>query len=65
MIIHRLDVVYPAYEKELLDRYLKYKGNIRVFVRARPILPNDFKAYSGTRDSFDVIERQILIPNSQ
>ena len=56
-ILHRIDTVYPEYERELLDRYLEYKGNIRVFVRARPILPNDYKAYAGSRDSFDLIER--------
>ena len=57
--------MYPEYEKELLDRYLQYKGNIRVFVRARPILPNDYKAYAGSRDSFEAFEQQIYIPNSQ
>ena len=64
-IIHRIDQIYPVYEKELLDRYLKYKGNIRVFIRARPILPNDYTAYSGTRESFDLIQSQLVIPNSQ
>ena len=54
-INHRVEERYPAYEKELLDLYLRYKGNIRVFVRARPILPNDFTAYAGTRESFDLI----------
>lgn len=57
--------MYPAYEKELLDRYLASKGNIRVFIRVRPILKNDFSAYNGTRDSFAVIEKQINIPNAQ
>lgn len=64
-MITRLDSVYPPYEQELLDRYLKYKGNIRVFIRARPILANDFKAYGGTRDSFSAIEKQLTIPNDQ
>lgn len=63
--MQRVENRYPVYEKELLDRYLKYKGNIRVFVRARPILPNDFSAYSGTRESFDQIQSQLMIPNSQ
>ena len=54
---------YPDYEKELLARYLKYKGNIRIFVRVRPILSNDFLAYEGTRESFNDIEKKIKLPN--
>lgn len=46
----RVARVYPAYEKELLDRYLASKGNIRVFIRVRPILKNDYTAYAGTPD---------------
>ena len=61
----RIESVFPAYEIALLDRYLKYKGNIRVFIRARPILPNDFKAYGGTPEEFKQIESQLVIPNSQ
>ena len=44
-----------VYEKELLNKYLEYKGNIRVFVRLRPTIPIDFKAYDGTKESFDKI----------
>lgn len=51
-IIQRREQFYPNFEKRLLDQYLKLKGNIRVFLRIRPILPNDFKAYEGTRESF-------------
>lgn len=54
-----------AYEKELLNKYLEYKGNIRVFIRSRPILPIDFKAYEGTRESFDRIEKAITIHNER
>jgi hypothetical protein len=36
---------YPSYEKSLLNKYLEAKGNIRVFVRVRPLLKNDFTAY--------------------
>ena len=64
-ITDRRDRIYPAYEKELLDRYLMYKGNIRVFIRVRPVLENDFKAYSGSRDSFDLYQSQIKMPNAQ
>ena len=64
-IDYRAKSVYPAYEKELLDRYLAAKGNIRVFIRVRPILKDDYTAYSGTRDSFAAIEKQINIPNPQ
>lgn len=54
-----------AYEKELLNKYLEYKGNIRVFIRSRPILPIDFKAYEGTRESFDRIQKSISIHNER
>ena len=63
--VNRLDKVFPAYETALLDRYLKCKGNIRVFIRVRPILPNDFKAYGGTPEQLKQIEGQLMIPNSQ
>lgn len=63
-MILRKEQFYPAYEKRLLDQYLELKGNIRVFVRVRPILANDFKAYEGTRESFAVIEKSIKIPNA-
>ena len=55
---------YPVYEKELLNRYLEAKGNIRVFVRVRPILKNDFKAYEGNKASFSQFEEQLRMPNS-
>ena len=64
-MIYRKEVFYPQYEKRLLDQYLELKGNIRVFVRVRPILPNDYKAYEGNRESFAILEKQIRILNSQ
>jgi len=64
-MIYRKEVFYPQYEKRLLDQYLELKGNIRVFVRVRPILPNDYKAYEGTRESFAILEKQIRIVNIQ
>ena len=51
-VLKRREHFYPNLERQLLDQYLQLKGNIRVFVRVRPILPIDFKAYQGTRDSF-------------
>jgi hypothetical protein len=48
LIEERREQYYPKYEKHLLNQYLEYKGNIRVFVRIRPILSQDFKAYNGT-----------------
>ena len=57
--------LYPAFEKELLNRYLACKGNIRVFIRVRPVLSNDYSAYAGTKDQFDTLVNQIQIPNSQ
>jgi len=48
LIQARKEHYYPKYEKHLLNQYLEYKGNIRVFVRVRPILSQDFKAYGGT-----------------
>ena len=41
-----------------------YKGNIRIFVRMRPILHGDFVAYDGSRESFDELEKKIKMPNS-
>ena len=45
--------IQNSLKKKLLNLYLELKGNIRVFVRCRPILPIDFKAYEGTKESFD------------
>ena len=42
---------------------MEYKGNIRVFIRSRPILPIDFKAYGGTRESFEKLEEKTKIIN--
>jgi len=63
-IEYRMNEFYPVYEKELLQKYLQYKGNIRIFVRMRPILKGDFVAYDGTRDSFNELEKKIKMPNS-
>jgi hypothetical protein len=52
------------FEKQILAKYLEYKGFIRIFVRVRPIQVNDFKAYSGTNESFAILESKINIPNS-
>ena len=59
----RKEEFYPLYEKHLLNQYLELKGNIRVFVRLRPILPQDFKAYSGTDQSFELLQKAISILN--
>ena len=59
----RKEHFFPQFEKELLDKYLEYKGNIRVFIRSRPILPIDFKAYGGTRESFEKLEEKTKIIN--
>lgn len=61
----RKEEFYPQFEKNLLEKYLELKGNIRVFVRVRPILSNDFKAYEGTKEQFELLEKQIRIPNNQ
>jgi hypothetical protein len=37
-IKERKEEYYPKLQKQLLNTYLEYKGNIRVFVRVRPIL---------------------------
>ena len=50
LIRDRRSNFFPAYERQLLDTYLEYKGNIRVFIRSRPILPNDFKAYDLSKE---------------
>jgi hypothetical protein len=63
-IIYRQNHFYPQFEKKLLDQYLRLKGNIRVFIRIRPILPNDFKAYEGTRESFTLLESQLQTHNT-
>lgn len=46
---------FPGYERQLLNTYLEYKGNIRVFIRSRPILRIDYKAYGGTPETFERI----------
>lgn len=51
--------VFPEYEKLLLNKYLEYKGNIRVFVRVRPVLAIDYKAYGSE------ITQAITIPNQR
>ena len=43
----RSDTFYPAFEKRLLDDYLRLKGNIRVFIRVRPLLKSDARAYDS------------------
>ena len=63
MIDWRSTQFYPEYEKQLLNKYLEHKGNIRVFVRLRPILPIDFKAYDGTKESFEKIEKSMKVLN--
>ena len=64
-IKYRKEEYFPKYEKELLNKYLEYKGNIRVFIRSRPILPIDFKAYDGTKESFDKIQKCVKIHNDK
>lgn len=51
------------YEKHLLNQYLELKGNIRVFARVRPILSQDYKAYGGTEQSFEMLKQAIKILN--
>lgn len=63
--MYRRDHLYPDLEKKLLDQYIRLKGNIRVFLRIRPILAQDYKAYEGSRDSFDRLEAQLQTPNNQ
>lgn len=48
-----------------MNRYLEYKGNIRVFVRSRPVLPIDYKAYDGTKESFEKLEKATRILNEK
>ena len=52
----RKNEFFPQYQKDLLNKYLEYKGNIRVFIRSRPILPIDYKAYNGTMEAFKELE---------
>ncbi len=61
LVIDRRNNFYPEFEKKILDQYLQLKGNIRVFVRVRPILPADFKAYEGSKDSFEHLEQQLKL----
>ncbi|CDW89872.1 kinesin-like motor protein heavy chain [Stylonychia lemnae] len=51
-----------TYEEEAIVN-LGQKGNIRVFARVRPILPQDFKAYGGTEESFQQLTQSIKILN--
>ncbi len=48
-----------------MNEYLEYKGNIRVFVRVRPILSQDFKAYGGNDQSFEILTKCIQVNNDQ
>lgn len=61
LIEERSEHYYPKIMKEQLNQYLEYKGNIRVFVRVRPILGQDFKAYGGTPESFEAIQKSISV----
>jgi len=65
MMKWRKEVFFPQYQKELLNKYLEYKGNIRVFIRSRPTLPSDFKAYNGTKESFAKLEEATKIINER
>jgi len=47
----------------LLNLYLELKGNIRVFVRCRPILQIDYKAYEGTKESFEQMKKSLRFLN--
>jgi len=60
-VIDRRNNFYPEFEKKILDQYLQLKGNIRVFVRVRPILAGDFKAYEGSKDQFEQLEQQLRL----
>ena len=64
LIAERKENYYERYEKHLLNQYLEYKGNIRVFVRVRPFLSQDFKAYGGTQESFEQVQKAISVLNS-
>lgn len=64
LIEDRKENYYPKVMKEQLNQYLEYKGNIRVFVRVRPILGQDFKAYGGTQESFEAIQKSITVIGS-
>ena len=64
LIKFRRETYFEKYEKELLNKYLEHKGNIRVFVRSRPILPIDYKAYDGTKESFARLEAATKVLNS-
>ena len=55
LIADRAENYHPKVEKNLLNQYLEFKGNIRVFVRVRPLLSQDFKAYSGSTESFEAL----------
>ena len=65
LIKWRREVYMPATEKSLLNKYLEYKGNIRVFIRSRPILPIDFRAYDGTKESFEKLEKATKVYNAK
>ena len=56
---------FASLEKKILNRYLECKGNIRVFVRVRPLLPIDFKAYGGTEESFEQITKATRVCNEK
>ena len=65
MIEWRQNVFFSQYSRELLNKYLEYKGNIRVFIRNRPTLPIDFKAYNGTKEAFEMLEKATKIINEK
>ena len=50
--------LYEGKQKQLLEEFLKLKGNIRVFIKVRPVLPVDYTAYASLlRDgSFDHVK---------
>lgn len=64
-IEQRFAEYYPQLEKRILNRYLECKGNIRVFVRVRPVLAIDYKAYNGTKESFEKIAQATRVCNEK
>ena len=61
MIAARKEHYYPKLEQDLLNKYLGYKGNTRVFIRMRPIFNSDLKAYGGTPEQVEQIKKGIQI----
>ena len=55
LLLFKKEQWLPKYRQRLLNDTLELKGNNRVFVRVRPVIDQDSKAYEQCGGSFESI----------